>query len=375
LETPFSEAVTVTLWAVAVAGAEAVNVAEDEPAATVTEAGTPTAALVEESETVIAAAADLERVTVQVVLPPGASDETAQPSEDNVAGVAGADTVMPVVLETPFSDAVRVAAVSTVTVPAVSVNTAEDEPAATVTEAGTVTAALLDESETGIAAAAALDSVTVQVVLAPEASEEAAQPSEASVAGVAGATTVMPVVWETPFSEAVRVAAVSTVTVPAVAVNVAEDAPAATVTEAGTPTAVLFEESATAAAEEAAALSVTVQVEAAPELTLAGEHATELNAAAEPGAAVTPPPVAVAATVPPAGEAPRALPTPIAADVAPGARLTDTVATTPLPITVELTPESRHRYPAAPPAQVTDLPAPAPAGPADTTRLDTLDAG
>jgi hypothetical protein len=62
-------------------------------------------------------------------------------------------------------------------------------------------------------------------------------------------------------------------TVPAVAVKLAVVAPATTVTEAGTGSAALFEESATEAPPVNAARDrVTVQVEVAPETTELGEQ-------------------------------------------------------------------------------------------------------
>jgi hypothetical protein len=68
---------------------------------------------------------------------------------------------------------------------------------------------------------------------------------------------------------------------PAVAVNVAVEVPPATVTEAGTLTKVLFDDSATTEPlEGAGAEIVTVQVEFAPEATVAGEHVRLDTAAA-----------------------------------------------------------------------------------------------
>jgi hypothetical protein len=68
---------------------------------------------------------------------------------------------------------------------------------------------------------------------------------------------------------------------PAVAVNVAVEVPPGTVTEAGTLTKVLFDDSATTEPlEGAGAEIVTVQVEFAPEATVAGEHVRLDTAAA-----------------------------------------------------------------------------------------------
>ena len=72
--------------------------------------------------------------------------------------------------EAPFSVAVIVALPFDTMVPAVALKVAEVELAGTDTEAGTVRAPLLEDSEIVVAPfAAALDSVTVQVLLAPEA--------------------------------------------------------------------------------------------------------------------------------------------------------------------------------------------------------------
>jgi hypothetical protein len=65
------------------------------------------------------------------------------------------------------------------------------------------------------------------------------------------------------------------VTVPAVAVKAAVVEPAATVTDAGTVNAVLFEESVTAAPPATAALErVAVQDDVPPDTTDAGVHAS-----------------------------------------------------------------------------------------------------
>ena len=57
------------------------------------------------------------------------------------------------------------------------------------------------------------------------------------------------------------------------AMNVAPEAPAGTVTEVGTPTIVLFDERATMEPPAGAGAEiVTVQVELAPDATVAGEH-------------------------------------------------------------------------------------------------------
>ncbi len=71
-------------------------------------------------------------------------------------------------MELPFALAVTVTAVLVVTVPAVAVKVADELPAATVTEVGTVRATLLSDKETlSPPEGATRLKVTVQVVLAP----------------------------------------------------------------------------------------------------------------------------------------------------------------------------------------------------------------
>ena len=87
---------------------------------------------------------------------------------------------------------------------AVAVKTAIPEPAATVTEAGTVSAAALLERETAAPpVAAAFDNVTVQVEVAPEARLVGAQDNELTSTGATSATEA---VWELPASVAVTTA-------------------------------------------------------------------------------------------------------------------------------------------------------------------------
>ncbi len=70
-------------------------------------------------------------------------------------------------------------------------------------------------------------------------------------------------------------------TIPAVAVKLAVVAPAVTDTEAGTVSAALFEDNPTEAPPASAAeVSVTVQVEVAPEATGLGAHETPDTAGA-----------------------------------------------------------------------------------------------
>jgi hypothetical protein len=89
-------------------------------------------------------------------------------------------------------------------VPAVAVNVAEVEPAATVTEAGVVSKELSSESATKVPpAGAALISVTVQELVRPEARLVGLQASEETKTGP---TRVMVVLAELPLYVAVIVA-------------------------------------------------------------------------------------------------------------------------------------------------------------------------
>ena len=92
-----------------------------------------------------------------------------------------------------------------VTAAAVAVNVAVVAAAATVTEAGTVTAevALLERATVDPPAGAALERVTVQVVVAEAARVVLAQVKELTVGG--GAVTERAAVALEPLREAVRV--------------------------------------------------------------------------------------------------------------------------------------------------------------------------
>ena len=85
----------------------------------------------------------------------------------------------------------------------VAVKVAVVELAATVTDAGTVSRALLSDTVTVVAALGAFDRVTVQVLLAEEFRLVGEQASDVSVPG---ATKLMVAVCETPLRVAVTVA-------------------------------------------------------------------------------------------------------------------------------------------------------------------------
>jgi hypothetical protein len=175
-------------------------------------------------------------------------------------------------LDEPFNVAVTVAVWSETSVPVPAVNVAEVALAATLTEGGTVNRdeALL-ESVTTVLLVADFDRVTVQVVLALEARLAVAHCREDRV--TAGATRESVTGLDEPFNVAVTVAAWSENSVPALAVNVAEVALAATLTEDGTVSrdAALLE-SVTTVLLVADFDRVTVQVVLALEARLAAAH-------------------------------------------------------------------------------------------------------
>lgn len=159
---------------------------------------------------------------------------------ERVLGASGAVTVTEAVLEVPLAAAVTTTTVLEVTEAAVAEKIAEVAPAATVTEAGTVRAALLSERVTDWPpVGAAPERVTVQEVDPPEAMEEGEQER---VLGTGRAVTVTEDVLEVPLAAAVTTTVVLAVTEAAVTEKEAAVAPAATVTEAGVVRAALLSE-------------------------------------------------------------------------------------------------------------------------------------
>ncbi|NWF83363.1 MAG: hypothetical protein HXY18_05995, partial [Bryobacteraceae bacterium] len=113
---PFKVAVTTTVAVDVIVPAVAANVALDEPAATVAEAGTDSTELLSDTVTVTppVGAAPL-RVTVQVLLAPEESVVGAQASVETDSGTVRA---MEAVWELPFSVAVTTAVEAVVMAPA-----------------------------------------------------------------------------------------------------------------------------------------------------------------------------------------------------------------------------------------------------------------
>ena len=159
LDAPPKAAVMVAVWSDATAPALAEKVPDVMPAAMVMEAGTLTALLLLESGTTTEVGAALVRATAQVLNAPGPRLAGVHVNEERAGG---ATSEMDADLALPPKDAVIVAVWSDVTAAAVGENIAEEVPAATVTEPGTVRAVLLVETETALPpAGAAVVSVTV----------------------------------------------------------------------------------------------------------------------------------------------------------------------------------------------------------------------
>jgi hypothetical protein len=237
-----------------------VKVAVEDPAGTVTDAGTlATVVVLLVSVTTTASVATPDNVTVPVLFVPPL---TLVGFKVSVETTRTGFTVMDAALATPLRVPVIVKEDATVTVRVVTVKVAVVDPAATVTLAGTVPI-VVDEDvsvTTAPPVGAALVNVTVPVTVLPPVTAETLVVRVAKTA--AGGVTVTIAVPVDPLVDAVRVAFVLATTVPAVTVNVAVRAPAATVTETGTlATAALLDERLTTLPPTGALVeSVTVPV-------------------------------------------------------------------------------------------------------------------
>ena len=250
------------------------KVAVVEPAATVTVAGTVAAALPLVSVTVVppGPAAPL-RVTVPVEELPPVTVVGAKDKDRTVAGL----TVKVAVRETVPRVAVTVALVWVDTAVVATENGAEVAPAGIVSEIGTVTEVLLlVKVTTDPPVGAGPFSVAVPVDDAPPMTVVGFRVSERSVGGtmvkVAVSVTV-PSVAEIDDVDWAATAVVFTT-------NVAEVAPATTVTLAGTvAAALLLESDTTAPAEPAGPVRVIVPVDELPPVTDVGFSVSELRVA------------------------------------------------------------------------------------------------
>lgn len=132
-------------------------------------------------------------------------------------------------------------------------------------------------------------------------------------------------------------------TVPAVALKVADVAPAATVTDAGTVTAELLLDKATADPPDGAAPeSVTVQVELPPDDRLAGEHC-RLERVVVPACTAMAPPVALVISPLPLAELATADNEIGTLPLLDALNVNVAVATVPLPIVLSFKPLAMHK--------------------------------
>lgn len=255
------------------------NVADVAPAGTVTLAGTAaeTLELVSVTTTPPAGAAPL-RITVPVTPAPPTTDAGFTVTDLSETDAAAGFTVSAAVFETPPLVAVIVTAVTAVTVDVVTVNVAVVAPAATVTEAGTVAATLLDASVTTMPPAGAADNkVTVPVLDVPPVTDVGFKATVLST----GAVIPRDADWLIAPFVAVIVLAVFAATAVVVTVKVAVVEPAATVTLDGTVAVALLDASVTTKPPAgAAADSVTVPVLEAPPATDVGFNVTDVSDAA-----------------------------------------------------------------------------------------------
>jgi hypothetical protein len=255
--------------------------ADVAPAATVTDAGTWTAAVLPEARLTTAppGGAGPLRVTVPVDGLPPTTEAESKVKEVRSTGGAGW-TVRVAVRLTLLKRAVIVTGVFASTGTVVAANVAVVAPAATVTEAGTWATAVLLEVRVTTAppVGAGLSSVTVPVEDSPPSIAAGARPTEVRT----GACTVRVAVRLTLLKRAVIVTDAFESTATDVAVKVAVVAPAATVTDAGTwAAAVLLElRETTAPPVGAGPLRVTVPVEGLPPTTEVGARPRELSPAA-----------------------------------------------------------------------------------------------
>jgi len=246
-----------------------VNVPVDEPAATVTEAGTVTFDQLDDKLTVTPpVGAGPARVTVPVDEEP---PRTAVGDRARLTKVSGLIDKVAVCEAAPLV-AVIVADVDVVTLVVLTVNVAVVAPAATTTVAGTVAFELLDERLTVVPLGPACPlNVTVPVDVLPPITDvgERARPDSPAGLTVKGAVSVVPF----KVAEIVAVTVLATPLVFTVKVTVVW--PLNTVAEFGTVALALFDDSETTVPPVGAGpFRVIVPVDEAPPMTVVGDRAT-----------------------------------------------------------------------------------------------------
>ena len=202
-ELPLSDAVIVTDLVVLIVPAVAPKLAAVAPAATVTEEGSDNAVRLSEMDTLTPLdGAATVRLTEQVLAPPEVRTAGAHCS---VLIFVDGTTVIDAVAEVALSEAERVAEELDVTEPAVAVKTADEEPAGTLAEAGTLTTAVFDDDSATVAppVGAACVRVTVHVEVPLDATVVG---EHCSVVTVAIGVTAKEAVADVLFKVAVMVA-------------------------------------------------------------------------------------------------------------------------------------------------------------------------
>lgn len=249
--------------------------------------------------------------------------------------MAGGMSVKEEVPVDPFREAVMLAVPADTIVPAFTEKTTLDAPAGTVTGPGAASDAEFPVTTSVVAAATALDSVTMQEAEPPWIRLAAAHWSDEISAGRARETGAFATA---PFRVAVIVAVALDVNAFAVALKVAFVFPEGTVTDDGVARLAESEARATIAPlAPAGALRLTVQTADADGASEAGLQEKPLIRDCA-GDTVTIPPVAVTGSAVPARDVPSALPILTDPAAALGARTTVTIATTPSRIALPLIP-------------------------------------
>jgi hypothetical protein len=203
-----------------------------------------------------------------------------------------------------------------------------EAPAATLTLAGTATAELLLATLTANPPlGAAAFRVTVQLSVPAPVIDELPQLSPVNSGGFAvtwlAASSCTPKVSATPAALAVNVAVSAVLTAEALAVKLTAVDPSATVTDAGTATALLLLVRLTANPPLVAAeLSATVQVSLAGPVTVAFTQLSELNAGGFGAPAAVPVPLNPTTRVPLAAPSLAIVSSPVAAPAAVGEKFT-----------------------------------------------------
>ncbi len=280
--TPPAVAVRVAVCAVLTAAAVAVKDALDAPAATVTEAGTVTALLLLARATVVAVVADEVSETVQASVPAPVS--VALPQETALSVEGACPVPLRAIVAEPL-EALLVIVSDPLTAPAAAgskpiVNVAV-WPGFNVTgvlKPNTVNPAPVTDTPL-IVRAAVPEEVSVNDFVADAFSNSLpnATLGELRLSTAAVAFSCRPTVFDTPPAVAVNAAVWVELTAAAAAVNPALDAPAATVTEAGTVTALLLLVKLTVVALAAADVSDTVQASLTAPVSDALLHVTPLS--------------------------------------------------------------------------------------------------